>query len=299
MLNENVVLVSPQLVLIPYLPHHVPQYHRWMSDPELLLLTASEPLSYEEEVENQQSWLRSLDKLTFILCPRKQHDLKEGGTQHSVSEALSIPPHNNIFLASVRNSLSQAVGDCNAFILNDPNKADDYDDADTQNVWEIELDVAVAERSARCQGLGCASVKMMMWYVFSNIVNCTLFPKMSATPKGKIVRFVAKILRRNEPSRQLFERKLLFTQYKEVKQFDEVHYKKEWKLSDFGTEASQDSFSSFLLSSSKSNIAELGRNEDKFANSPPQTAPRFFQLPYAEIDIEASMKGIEAPSASA
>ena len=67
MLNEDVVIYGNRLVLVPYLPHHVSQYHHWMCDPELLRLTCSEPLSLEEEFENQKSWLCSSDKLTFIL----------------------------------------------------------------------------------------------------------------------------------------------------------------------------------------------------------------------------------------
>ncbi|KPI85819.1 hypothetical protein ABL78_5123 [Leptomonas seymouri] len=38
-----------------------------MCDPALLAATESEPLSLEEEYENQHSWLQSTDKLTFIL----------------------------------------------------------------------------------------------------------------------------------------------------------------------------------------------------------------------------------------
>ncbi|CCW65554.1 unnamed protein product [Phytomonas sp. EM1] len=68
MINEEVYLFCPQLRLIPYLPHHVPRYNEWMSDPALLAATESEPLSLQEEYENQHSWLRSMEKLTFILA---------------------------------------------------------------------------------------------------------------------------------------------------------------------------------------------------------------------------------------
>jgi hypothetical protein len=67
MINEHVFLSSPGLVLVPYLRPFVPRYHEWMCDPALLAATESEPLSLEEEYENQQSWLQSTDKLTFIL----------------------------------------------------------------------------------------------------------------------------------------------------------------------------------------------------------------------------------------
>lgn len=67
MINEHVILSSPELVLVPYLKPFVPRYHEWMCDPALLAATESEPLSLEEEYENQDSWLHSTDKLTFIL----------------------------------------------------------------------------------------------------------------------------------------------------------------------------------------------------------------------------------------
>lgn len=67
MINEHVFLDSPTLRLVPYMAHHVPRYHEWMSDPAILAATESDPLSLEEEEENQQSWLYSLDKITFIL----------------------------------------------------------------------------------------------------------------------------------------------------------------------------------------------------------------------------------------
>lgn len=67
-LNQHTALVGERVVLLPYMKSHVPTYHTWMSDPELLRLTASEPLSLDEELENQQSWLLDPAKLTFIVA---------------------------------------------------------------------------------------------------------------------------------------------------------------------------------------------------------------------------------------
>ncbi|KAG5504941.1 hypothetical protein JKF63_04387 [Porcisia hertigi] len=67
MINEHVYLISQELVLVPYLAPFVPRYHEWMCDTAILAATESEPLSLEEERENQQSWLHATDKMTFIL----------------------------------------------------------------------------------------------------------------------------------------------------------------------------------------------------------------------------------------
>eukprot|EP00796_Vickermania_ingenoplastis_P010221 gene10221-7164_t len=67
MINEHVFLQSMKLRLVPYLSCFTPRYHQWMTDPELLALTESEPLTLEEELENQHTWLYAQDKLTFIL----------------------------------------------------------------------------------------------------------------------------------------------------------------------------------------------------------------------------------------
>ena len=48
-------------------PDHVPTYHEWMKDPDLLEATGSEPLSFDEEVKMQQSWKEDESKCTFIV----------------------------------------------------------------------------------------------------------------------------------------------------------------------------------------------------------------------------------------
>ncbi|EAL18729.1 hypothetical protein CNBI3150 [Cryptococcus deneoformans B-3501A] len=69
-LNENTVLFGDRVILVPYRAEHVPTYHEWMKSSELLELTASEPLSYEEELDMQRKWHIDEDKLTFILLER-------------------------------------------------------------------------------------------------------------------------------------------------------------------------------------------------------------------------------------
>ncbi|CEG70205.1 Putative Translation initiation factor 2C [Rhizopus microsporus] len=66
-INENLILIGQLVALVPYKPEHVPKYHEWMKSPFLQEMTASEPLSLEEEYEMQQSWHQDDKKLTFII----------------------------------------------------------------------------------------------------------------------------------------------------------------------------------------------------------------------------------------
>ena len=54
--NADLVIRGQRVLLVPYRPEHVPLYHAWMQDETLQELTASEPLTLEEEYEMQQSW---------------------------------------------------------------------------------------------------------------------------------------------------------------------------------------------------------------------------------------------------
>ncbi|XP_040433719.1 N-acetyltransferase 9 isoform X2 [Cygnus olor] len=66
-INQDTVLQGNRATLVPYTPAHVPRYHRWMQSEELQRLTASEPLSLEQEYEMQRSWRDDTDKCTFIV----------------------------------------------------------------------------------------------------------------------------------------------------------------------------------------------------------------------------------------
>ena len=72
-LNENTVLITEKLYLVPYKKEHVLRYHEWMKDPYLQMMTASEPLSLEEEYEMQNSWHIDEEKCTFILLQREKN----------------------------------------------------------------------------------------------------------------------------------------------------------------------------------------------------------------------------------
>lgn len=49
----DAIIRGDKVVLVPYREEHVEKYHQWMSDPRLLQLTASEPLTLAEEYEMQ------------------------------------------------------------------------------------------------------------------------------------------------------------------------------------------------------------------------------------------------------
>ncbi|XP_023585022.1 alpha/beta-tubulin-N-acetyltransferase 9 isoform X2 [Trichechus manatus latirostris] len=71
LLNQNTLLLGKKVVLVPYTSEHVPslgpslcpcRYHEWMKSEELQQLTASEPLSLEQEYTMQRSWREDADK---------------------------------------------------------------------------------------------------------------------------------------------------------------------------------------------------------------------------------------------
>lgn len=133
-INDSTVLVGKKLIFVPYKKHHVEKYHTWMQDEELLEKTASEPLSLEEEYEMQHRWWQDDDKCTFILLNKNNFN--------DDKDALGHPPAE----------INAMAGDVNLFF----NNAD--------NSKEAEVEVMIAEKSMRGQGLGKEAVQTMMYY---------------------------------------------------------------------------------------------------------------------------------------
>ncbi|XP_060796304.1 N-acetyltransferase 9 [Neoarius graeffei] len=127
-INEDTLVEGRQVVLVPYSPEHVPRYHQWMTSAELQKLTASEPLTLEQEQENQRNWREDEEKCTFIILD------KQRWTDPSISEEECM------------------VGDVNLFLTDpsDPSLA--------------ELAIMIAEPSYRGRGFGKEVTRMMMHY---------------------------------------------------------------------------------------------------------------------------------------
>ncbi|XP_057631173.1 alpha/beta-tubulin-N-acetyltransferase 9 isoform X3 [Chionomys nivalis] len=128
-LNQNTVLLGKKVVLVPYTSEHVPRYHEWMKSEELRHLTASEPLTLEQEYAMQCSWREDEDKCTFIVLDAAKW------------QAQPRPPEESCM-----------VGDVNLFLT----------DLEDPTLGEIE--VMIAEPSCRGQGLGTEASLLMMSY---------------------------------------------------------------------------------------------------------------------------------------
>ncbi|KAL0272053.1 UNVERIFIED_CONTAM: hypothetical protein PYX00_005173 [Menopon gallinae] len=124
-INERTVIEGDRVYLVPYEEHHVKKYHEWMKSAELQTLTASEPLSLEEEYKMQKSWREDNDKCTFIILCKSKYD-------------------------ETKDEIQAMIGDTNIFLK--------YED----NVAEIEI--MIAEKDARGKGLGKEAVLMMLRY---------------------------------------------------------------------------------------------------------------------------------------
>jgi len=83
--------------IIPYTADLVPIYHSWFqSFPELLALTATDPLSLSEETDNQRSWESGTEKLTGIICDQ---DSKPVGDVNVFWDAEELTGELNVMIA--------------------------------------------------------------------------------------------------------------------------------------------------------------------------------------------------------
>ncbi|XP_023300122.2 N-acetyltransferase 9-like protein [Lucilia cuprina] len=133
-LNEKIKILGKRVILVPYEAKHVPKYHTWMQSKELQELTASEPLTLQEEYDMQRSWREDEDKCTFLILCRETYD-KTG------------------------NEIESLVGDTNLFLTIDQDS----------NEKVAEAEIMIAESRVRGKGYGWESMLLMMKYAQQNL----------------------------------------------------------------------------------------------------------------------------------
>ncbi|KAH8422006.1 putative METHIONYL-TRNA SYNTHETASE [Colletotrichum scovillei] len=179
--------------------------------------TASEPLTLEEEYENQQSWRTSHDKLTFIIC--------------QPLDSSSTTVTTKTVQAGEVDASERMIGDINFFIYPYDDDEDEEDQAAAANegLYVGEVDVMVASKEHRGKGIGHAAVTTLLTYVHRNKAQILeeyvqgeeggkeMTTKKAAQLKGLMV----KIKQGNAASIALF-RRLGFLQKGEVNYFGEI-----------------------------------------------------------------------------
>ncbi|KAI7870606.1 GNAT domain-containing protein [Spinellus fusiger] len=162
--NEDLVLVGQRTVLVPYKKEHVLQYHEWMKSPFLQEMTASEPLTLEEEYEMQQSWHEDDKKCTFILMAHPEKDTCQNIPVKEIKETAVM------------------MGDVNIF-LNDPD--------DDPSFGEIEI--MIAEEAYRRTGRGLEALEVMMGYAIKELGIRTFHAKIAMSNQASIDLFTNKL----------------------------------------------------------------------------------------------------------
>ncbi|KAL4719567.1 hypothetical protein ACJJTC_016346 [Scirpophaga incertulas] len=149
-LNSNLKIEGTKVILIPYKKQHVTKYHTWMKSPELQELTASEPLSLEEEYNMQKQWQNDKDKCTFILLEKSKY-------------------------YETNNEIESMIGDTNIFINNEQASG--------------EIEIMIAEKYARGKRLGWESVLLMLLFGIKYIDLKVFEAKISVKNKTSIQMF--------------------------------------------------------------------------------------------------------------
>ncbi|RSL92732.1 hypothetical protein CEP52_013648 [Fusarium oligoseptatum] len=153
-----------------------------MQDPDIQEATASEPMTLEEEYENQQSWRTSSDKLTFIVCA-------------PLEEVTSI------IKAGTADADELMRGDINFFLH--PYEANEEEEAIAQekNWLTGEVDVMIASPSHRGRGFGRAAVQALLTYLRRHMSEM-----LAEYGGGELKGLMVKIKESNKGSRALFDK---------------------------------------------------------------------------------------------
>ncbi|KAF2090844.1 hypothetical protein K490DRAFT_62171 [Saccharata proteae CBS 121410] len=199
LINEHTALLSPKALLVPYSTHHVPAYHIWMQDAELQQLTASEPLTLDEEYDMQRSWRQDGDKLTFIAClPPTTTQAAEAG-----------PSNRSSIIATHDDAPANMIGDVNLFLCEDDEQDEGAADADAAEPVPLvgEVEIMIADRAARARGHGRAVLATFLDYVLRNVSAIAAeYSRQDGRVRGCSISFLrVKIGAENARSIRLFE----------------------------------------------------------------------------------------------
>ena len=180
---------SNRLILVPYRSHHVSRYNSWMQDPQLQYLTGSEPLTLEDEYKMLESWNNDPEKCTFIILDLKHYE-SEMKQKNSPKDPIEC-------------EIESMIGDVNLYICHDD------DDDDNEQAPMAEIEIMIAEQSARRKGYGREATMLMM--------------KFGHEILG-IQKFQAKIKTSNIHSQRMFTEIFGFIESGRSTVFDEITY---------------------------------------------------------------------------
>ncbi|KAF8647549.1 hypothetical protein AX16_006638 [Volvariella volvacea WC 439] len=220
------------------------KYHKWMKSEELRTLTASEPLSLEEEYEMQRKWREDEDKLTFIVLARTNEQLSPGiefwDLDDARLDALPMIGDVNLFL---KGTPPTHVGTTRESPTKANEKPEEEDDS-----FEAEVEIMIAEPAYRRRGCASEALKLMLSYATHRLdlwITATngISDLSDTTPQAHIWPtlapshplpvppecLVARVSDKNLPSISLLER-LGFAVVKRVAVFEEVEMR--WRGSD-------------------------------------------------------------------
>jgi len=135
-----------------------------MKDDFLLEMTCSEPLSFEEEVQMQQSWREDENKCTFIILA-KELCVENLPIMHGINfdENYDDPD-------LISKTTHAMIGDINLFLSVTDFSKESYESDNSmgicisKEVKQAELDVMIAVKNFRRKGCGIEATWMMMLY---------------------------------------------------------------------------------------------------------------------------------------
>ena len=167
--NWNLQIIGEKVILVPYKEHFVDRYHQFMNNDKILELTASEPLTLEEEYEMQRTWYSDPKKCTFIILCKDMNKEDEFKRNDKTTDSIDRQ----------RIEIDYMAGDVNLFLH------DNYDPCNA------EIEIMIAEPTYRNKGFATEALNLIMYYGFNTL---------------GIRRFFAKINETNIESIRLFER---------------------------------------------------------------------------------------------